>query len=170
MPPPLFLAVSYQQVLRPPHNKDYPPRTEEPGIIQGSNRNLGIKMRTDRHNHRLQKIGTYLASGGLRCCDRKRATLPHEHTRILQMAYMNAQSALMRSAETPKYGLVEHVGLSSISDVSRNGQRMKDLPLRDRLKRFKEISQCPQSNGGAQDAIYPKIPCLPHTLVGVKRT
>ncbi|KAF7505626.1 hypothetical protein GJ744_000561 [Endocarpon pusillum] len=98
---------------------------------------------------------------------RLRPTLRLEFTKILRKASTNVRYARVKSAETPKCGRVVHVGRSSISAVSRSGQKMKFL--QHRKVRFKMDNSLLRSNGGVPGVTYRRRRYLPHIAAGVRR-
>ena len=83
------------------------------------------------------------------------------------MASMNAPFVQMRSAGIRKFGLAGRVGLCSISAVSRNGQRMKVLLLRN--NKFQKERLYPLNSGGVQAATYQRMFYHLITHVGVRK-
>jgi hypothetical protein len=90
------------------------------------------------------------------------------HTRTLERACTSAPYALTRSAGTQRYGLVGHVGQSSILVASRNGPKTKVQPYNNSLMRTERCLH--RNNGGALDATCQKTSCHRHILVGVKKS
>jgi hypothetical protein len=93
------------------------------------------------------------------------------HTKTLERACMNALYVPTRSAGTQRYGLVGHVGQSSILVVSRDGPKTKVQPCNNNNNNIMRTEHClHRSNGGALDATYQKTSCHRHTLVGAKKS
>jgi hypothetical protein len=81
---------------------------------------------------------------------------------------MSALYVPTRSAGTRRYGLVGHVGQSSILVASRDGPKTKVQPYNNNLMRTERCLH--RSNGGALDATYQKTSCHRRTLVGAKKS
>jgi hypothetical protein len=91
------------------------------------------------------------------------------HTRTSERACMNALYVLTTSAGTRRYGLVGHVGQSSILAASRNGPKTKvQLYNNNNLMRTERYLY--RNNGGALDVTCQKMSCHRHILVGAKKS
>lgn len=101
------------------------------------------------------------------CSGPPRQTLQLERMRISPRASMNARYAPTKSLVIQRFGLVRHVGQSSISVASKNGPGTKGRVYINPARMGCSLNK---SNGDALVATCQKTYCHRHTRVGARRS